>query len=59
MLDAVERLIADVYTRKLHPRVAASLVPLLNLHLRAIEATSFEERMAKVERLLSESEAKG
>jgi hypothetical protein len=32
--DMVGRLIADVYGRKIHPRVAAGLAPLLNLQLR-------------------------
>jgi hypothetical protein len=40
--DAVEKLIADVYAGKLHPRVAAGLAPRLNLQLRAVEATDLE-----------------
>src|SRR5579862_8666258 len=55
--DAVEQLIADVYSGKLHPRVAAGLAPLLNLHLRALEATDLERRLAKVERLLTRKDA--
>jgi hypothetical protein len=56
--DAVEKLIADVYAGKLHPRVAAGLAPLLNLQLRALEATELERRIAKVEKLLARAEAK-
>jgi hypothetical protein len=56
--DAVEKLISDVYTGKLHPRVAAGLAPLLNLQLRALEATELERRLAKVEKLLARAEAK-
>jgi hypothetical protein len=54
--DAVARLIADVYSGKLQPRVAAGLAPLLNLQLRAIEATDLEQRVAKLEKLFSEAE---
>jgi hypothetical protein len=57
--DAVEKLISDVYTGKLHPRVAAGLAPLLNLQLRALEATELERRLAKVEKLLARAEEKG
>ena len=56
--DAVEKLISDVYTGKLHPRVAAGLAPLLNLQLRALEATELERRIATVEKLLARAEAK-
>ena len=52
MQDAVEKLIADVYAGKLHPRVATSLAPLLNLQLRALEATDLDRRLEKVESLL-------
>ena len=55
--DAVAQLIADVYAGKLHPRVAAGLAPLLNLQLRAIETTGLERRMAKLEKLLAETQA--
>jgi hypothetical protein len=55
--DAVEKLISDVYTGKLHPRVAAGLAPLLNLQLRALEA-DLERRIAKVEKLVARAEAK-
>jgi len=55
--DAVAQLIVDVYAGKLHPRVAAGLAPLLNLQMRAIETTDLERRLAKLERLLAETEA--
>jgi general stress protein YciG len=55
--DAVAQLIADVYAGKLHSRVAAGLAPLLNLQLRAIETTDLERRLAKLEKLLAETEA--
>jgi|GEM_PF-1710265 hypothetical protein len=55
--DAVAQLIVDVYAGKLHPRVAAGLAPLLNLQLRAIETTDLERRLAKLEKLLPETEA--
>jgi hypothetical protein len=51
--EAVARLIADVYSGRLHPRTAAGLAALMNLQLRAIEQTSFQERLAKLERLVA------
>jgi hypothetical protein len=54
--DTVARLIADVYAGKIHPRIAASLAPLINLQLRAIETTDLERRVAKLEKLLAEAE---
>jgi hypothetical protein len=55
--DAVEKLIADVYAGKLHPRVAAGLAPLLNLQLRAVGVTDLEQRLEKVEKLLARTES--
>jgi len=55
--EAVGKLIADVYAGKLNPRVAAGLAPLMNLQLRAIEATDLERRLANLEKLLAETEA--
>lgn len=54
--EAVARLIAEVYTGKLHPRVAAGLAPLMNLQLRAIEATDLDLRVAKLEKQLAEAD---
>ena len=55
--DLVARLIADVHTGKLHPRVAASLAPLMNLQLRAIETSNLEVQLAKLEKRLTRLEA--
>ena len=44
---------------KLQPKVAAGLAPLMNLQLRAIEATNWEQRLAKLEKLLAETGAAG
>jgi general stress protein YciG len=52
--DTVDRLIADVYSGKVEPRVASGLAPLLNLQFRVIEVTDLERRMGKLERLLAE-----
>ena len=57
MQDAVEKLIADVYAGRLHPRVAAGLAPLLNLQLRTVEATDLERRLEQVEKPLARAEA--
>jgi hypothetical protein len=51
--DAVARLIAEVYAGTVSPRTAASLTPLLNLQMHAIETTDLEQRVAKVEKLLA------
>jgi hypothetical protein len=55
--DTVARLIVDVYSGKLHPRIAAGLAPLLNLQLRALETTDLERRVRKLEKLLDAAEA--
>jgi hypothetical protein len=50
--DLVARLIAEVHTGKLDPKVAAGMAPLMNLQLRAIETIetlNIETRLAKVE----------
>jgi len=54
--DMLARLIADVYAGKIQPRIAAGLVPLMNLQLRAIETTDLERRLAKLEKLLAKIE---
>ena len=56
--STLARLITDVYARKLHPRIAAGLAPLLNLQLRAIEMTDLEQRLAKLEKQIASTEAK-
>jgi hypothetical protein len=54
--NAVARLIADVCARRLHPRIAAGLAPLMNLQLRAIETTNIEQRLTKLEKRLAEAD---
>jgi len=51
-------LIADVYAGKLHPRIAAGMVPLMNLQLRAIETVDLEQRVAEFEKRLTQAEDK-
>jgi hypothetical protein len=50
--DAVARLIADVYSGRVHPRIAAGLAPLMHLQIRLLEKTELEQRLAEVERQL-------
>lgn len=47
--DTVARLLNDVYLGKLSPRIAVGMASLLNLQLRAIEATAWEARIDRVE----------
>jgi hypothetical protein len=55
--EAVAQLIADVYSGKLQPRVAAGLAPLMNLQLRLIETTELERRVARLEKkMLADAE---
>jgi len=42
--ETVAKLITDVHVGKVHPKVAASLAPLLNLQLRAIETSKPGEK---------------
>ena len=56
--DRVDRLFADVYSGKLRSSVARDLGTLLNLLLRAIERTDQEEKIAKLEQQLAETEDK-
>lgn len=44
------------YAGRLHPRTAAGLAPLMHLKVCAIEMTSLEQRIPKVERLLAKAE---
>jgi hypothetical protein len=57
--DLVARLILDIYSGNLQPRVASGLASLLSLQLRAIETTNLEQRVAKLEKLLGEAELEG
>jgi hypothetical protein len=54
--DTLDRLIAEVYAGKIHPRVAACLTSLMNLQLHAIETTDLERRLAKLEERLAEKD---
>lgn len=54
--NTVDRLIGDVYAGKLHPRIAGGLAPLLQLQLRALDATDVEQRIAKLEWLTAKRE---
>ena len=49
--DLIARLIREVYSGKLPPRIATGLAPLMSLQLRALEATDLERRLAKLEKL--------
>jgi len=51
--NTVARLIDDLYSRKLHPKVASGLSSLLSLQLRALETSDLERRLAKVEKLIA------
>src|ERR1051326_2558985 len=55
VLDAAARLIGDVYSGKISPRIAGCVAPLLNLQMRAIQATDLEMRIKKLE--LSQTES--
>jgi hypothetical protein len=43
--NAVSRLIADVHSGKVHPKVASSLAQLLSLQLRSIETSELEREL--------------
>lgn len=49
--DTLSRLIGDIHSGRVPPRVGAALAPLLNLQLRAIEASDLEGQIAKFEKL--------
>jgi len=54
--DLGARLIAEVYAGRIHPRIAAALVPILSLQLRAIDTVNLDRRLARVEKLLAEKD---
>ena len=56
VLEAAARLIEDVYSGKISPRIAGSVTPLLTLQMRAIRETDLEMRIAKLE--LSQTESR-
>jgi len=55
--DTVARLIPDVLAGKVHPRIAASLGPLVNIQLHAIAASNLELQLAQLEKRLTRLEA--
>ena len=57
--ELVERVIVELYSGTLHPRIASELVPLMSLHLRAIEAADEERRHASWQRLCFDNSAAG
>jgi len=50
VLEECARLIRDVYSGKMQPKVAACLGPLLNLQMRAIQVADLAARVAKLEK---------
>ena len=52
--DTVARLLSDVYSGNLPPRIAAGLAPLMQLQLRVLEKTEIEKRLGKLEQLMRE-----
>ena len=50
------RVIEDVISGRLSPRIASGLAALLSLQLRAIETTDLERRLAKLEQLRAEAD---
>lgn len=56
VLEAAARLIEDVYSGKISPRIAGSVAPLLALQMRAIRETDLEMRIARLE--LSQTESR-
>ena len=49
-------MIAEVYAGKTNPRIAAGLAPLINLQMRAIVTTNFEERFTELEKQVARIE---
>jgi hypothetical protein len=54
--ETVARLIQDLYSGEVHPRVASGLASLLNLQLRVLETSGLERRVARLEKLLARTE---
>lgn len=57
--ETVDRLIDDVISGRLHPRVAAAVTPLLNLQLRAIEISDVERRLEELGKRTEADQANG
>jgi len=56
--DTIARLLNDVHSGKIHPSVAGAMTMLLNLQLRAIQATDHEGKIAELQRQLAEIQEK-
>lgn len=56
VLDAAGQLIEDVYSGKISPRIAGCVAPLLNLQMRAIQATDLEIRIKNLEKAQGENQ---
>jgi hypothetical protein len=56
VLEAAGRLIEDVYSGKISPRIAGCDAPLPSPQMRAIQATDLEMRVAKLELSQTESQ---
>ena len=48
--DMVNRLVREVYSDRLNPRIATGLASLLQLQLRAIQVTELEQRLCDLEK---------
>jgi hypothetical protein len=48
--DAVNRVLQDLYSGKVGPRIASAAAPLLNLQMRTIEVTDMAQRLARLEK---------
>jgi len=55
--NAVAQLIIDVHSKKLHPRIASVLTPLLKLQMQAIETADLAQQLAELKKQLSELKA--
>jgi hypothetical protein len=51
--DTVARLIEDLHSGKLHPKMASGFSSLLSLQLRTLETTDLERRLVKLEQLVT------
>jgi len=51
--DTVARLIEDLHSGKLHPKMASGFSSLLSLQLRALETSDLERRLIKLEQLVA------
>lgn len=56
--DTIARLLLDVHSGKIRPSVAGAMTMLLNLQLRAIQATDHEGKIAELQRQLAETQEK-